>query len=177
MKVKSFLFGFTFILSAFLIIPQLLVYFNKWFSLPVFTNETFKVFGVFFIIVGIFTIGCCWRVFKFIGKGTPVPLEPPKQLVATGLYKYTRNPIYIAYFLILLGEFFIFGSLLIFLYFLMSLPMIHLYVLQIEEPKLKKRFGEKYNKYLETVPRWFPYILPPRFRNISGFDKTLSSPI
>ena len=93
-------------------------------------------------------------LFFSLGKGTPVPVEPPKKLVIKGLYKYTRNPIYIAYFLIFLGEFLLFGHILLFLYLLLAVIFFHTLVIYHEEPILKKRFGKSYHKYMEKVPRW-----------------------
>jgi len=93
-------------------------------------------------------------MFIKIGGGTPAPIEPPKELVIKGIYRFTRNPIYIGYFLILLGEFFIFGYLLLLFYFIAMLVFMQIYVVYIEEPKLKKRFGEAYKDYMKNVPRW-----------------------
>ncbi len=70
------------------------------------------------------------------------------------IYRYTRNPMYLGYFGIVLGEFFFFGNLLLFFYFLFIVLFVNLYLLFIEEPKLRKRFGSEYEDYIKKVPRW-----------------------
>ena len=99
-----------------------------------------------------------WCVWDFIvkGKGTPAPVDPPKELVVAGLYKYVRNPMYIGVLLILLGHILWSGSILLVLYAVGTLVCFQLFVVFYEEPFLKKTFGESYQLYLQKVPRWVP---------------------
>ena len=84
----------------------------------------------------------------------PAPFDPPKKLVARGMYRYTRNPMYTGVLLILIGEALLFMSRDMLIYAIIVAAGFHLYVLLIEEPHLCKRFGESYNEYCRTVPRW-----------------------
>jgi protein-S-isoprenylcysteine O-methyltransferase Ste14 len=98
---------------------------------------------------------CFWD-FTFNGRGTPAPIDPPKELVAVGLYRFVRNPMYVAGIVALLGWMFWSPSLPLivapFLFFIAA----HLFVTLYEEPTLKRKFGEAYEDYLQRVPRWIP---------------------
>ena len=98
----------------------------------------------------------CFWAFTFRGGGTPVPMDPPKELVATGLYRYVRNPIYVGVLLIFLGHFLWFGYWKLLLYAVLSFIGVHAFVVLYEEPALKRRFGAAYEEYLKRVPRWIP---------------------
>ncbi len=123
--------------------------------LPFFGNSTTKATGLLLLIFGLFIFTYCSSLFKNIGKGTPVPVEPPKELVIEGLYRKSRNPIYIGYWLILIGESLFLGQSLVFLYAILFIFSLHLYIVFVEEKELVKRFGDDYKKYLQKVPRYF----------------------
>lgn len=107
-------------------------------------------------VLGISTsLWCIWD-FMFKGKGTPAPIDPPKELVVEGLYKFVRNPMYVGIMLILLGHILWFRSLLLILYAVGLFIAVHLFVVFYEEPHLQKRFGDSYKFYFQRVPRWFP---------------------
>jgi protein-S-isoprenylcysteine O-methyltransferase Ste14 len=100
---------------------------------------------------------CFWD-FTFQGKGTPAPIDPPKVLVAVGLYRYVRNPMYVAGLIALFGWILWSPSLpLIVAPFLLFIAT-HLFVTFYEEPTLKKKFGVRYEDYIKRVPRWMPRI-------------------
>lgn len=98
---------------------------------------------------------CFWD-FSFKGRGTPAPVDPPKVLVVSGLYRYVRNPIYVSVILILLGHFLWFGFWRLLVYAGSAFLVAHLFVILYEEPNLRKRFGASYEDYLRKVPRWIP---------------------
>lgn len=98
---------------------------------------------------------CIWD-FTFSGKGTPAPIDPPKELVVTGLYRFIRNPMYVGMLLILFGEAILFATLLILGYTVLSFFCFHLFVVAYEEPTLRGTFGAAYKKYCDAVPRWLP---------------------
>jgi protein-S-isoprenylcysteine O-methyltransferase Ste14 len=117
-----------------------------------------SIAGGMFIIGGAYL---CWvtvSLFTDIGQGTPAPFDPPKKLVVQGLYRYSRNPMMIGVWCVLLGEAILFGSLAVMAwcgFFVMAcLLVIPLW----EEVELEKRFGESYLRYKQNVPRWFPFI-------------------
>ncbi|NCO97164.1 MAG: isoprenylcysteine carboxylmethyltransferase family protein [Candidatus Aenigmarchaeota archaeon] len=156
MKINSILLAILVGSFFMLIIPFLLIYLNARINLPVFSNLFFTIVGLFLIFIGTAVFLYCSGLFIKIGKGTPAPIEPPKKLVIKGLYKFTRNPIYLGYMSIFFGEFFIFGQFLLLVYFILSISLIHFYVVCREEPLLKRRFGKDYIEYMKRVPRWFP---------------------
>jgi protein-S-isoprenylcysteine O-methyltransferase Ste14 len=103
----------------------------------------------------VIVLRCFWD-FTFPGRGTPLPTDPPKELVVTGFYRYVRNPIYIGVMLIFLAHFLWFGYWKLLLYAVLSLLGVHFFIVLYEEPALKRRFGAAYEEYLKRVPRWIP---------------------
>ncbi len=157
MKIKSLFLALLFglIILALFFFSMIL---NTRLGLPIFNNLLLDLIGVILVQIGLFVHLASIYLFKSIGKGTPVPIEPPKKFVYTGLYKFVRNPMYLAIFVDMLGGFFIFGHLLILLYAFLFLFVIHIYVVVIEEPKLQERFGKEYEEYTKSIPRWVPKI-------------------
>jgi len=106
------------------------------------------------VLVGSATyIRCAWD-FAVQGLGTPAPIDPPKKLVVTGLYRRTRNPMYQGVLMILIAESMLFPNAGLLIYALCIGSVFHLYVAFYEEPALIHRFGESYRKYCLKVPRW-----------------------
>jgi protein-S-isoprenylcysteine O-methyltransferase Ste14 len=116
----------------------------------------FSVLAFPFWLAGSAVILLCFWEFAFRGGGTPMPADPPRELVVTGFYRYVRNPIYIGVILIFLGHFLWFGYWALLLYTVLSLIAVHLFILWYEEPTLTSRFGASYEEYLRRVPRWIP---------------------
>ena len=107
-----------------------------------------------------------WLTVQFIreGEGTPAPLAPPGRLVRRGLYTRLRNPMYLAYVGVVLGEALLIRSWLIAAYAGVLLAIAHAYVVGIEEPTLRSRFGADYEAYCRRVPRWWPRLRAPEPR-------------
>ena len=99
-----------------------------------------------------------WCVATFVarGRGTPAPFDPPREFVATGPYRYVRNPMYIGGFGVLLGAGLALRSLSITGLSFLFLLLAHLFVLLYEEPSLNRRFGDSYLHYKSSVHRWVP---------------------
>jgi protein-S-isoprenylcysteine O-methyltransferase Ste14 len=99
----------------------------------------------------------CVALFVSLGRGTPVPLDPPREFVASGPYRYLRNPMYVGVLTMLAG----FGlwqqSVAIILLAMLVAAVMHLFVVLLEEPELERRFGVSYINYKESVNRWWPY--------------------
>lgn len=96
---------------------------------------------------------CVWDFFSS-GRGTLAPVDPPRHLVVSGLYRFTRNPMYNGVVAMLLGEAWLSRSGSLAWYALAVLAGFHLWVLVYEEPALASRFGEEYAAYGRAVPRW-----------------------
>ena len=109
-------------------------------------------------IAGVIILLWCFWDFLAKGHGTPAPIDPPKELVFSGLYRYTRNPMYVAVLLIIIGHFLWFKTVWMIVYAAVVFLAFYLFVTLYEEPHLKKTFGAGYEEYLKRVPRWFPHI-------------------
>jgi protein-S-isoprenylcysteine O-methyltransferase Ste14 len=100
---------------------------------------------------------CAWD-FATAGQGTPLPADPPKTLVARGLYRRVRNPMYVGILLLILGQAVLFVSLLLLGYGTLLWLVFHLFIIYYEEPTLKRLFGPAYEQYCASVPRWAPLL-------------------
>jgi len=98
---------------------------------------------------------CAWE-FAVRGLGTPAPIAPTKFLVTTALHRYMRNPMYIGVLGVLLGEAATFRALVLLEYAAFCFAAAYLFVLFYEEPTLRRQFGESYEEYRRSVPRWIP---------------------
>ena len=96
----------------------------------------------------------CFSDFVRLGHGTPAPYEPPRRLVAVGLYRCTRNPMYVSVLLIVFGEAIWWANWMIFGYTVLLWGGFQAWVVFHEEPALRRRFGGAYERYTHTVPRW-----------------------
>lgn len=103
-----------------------------------------------------------WCVVTFVtrGRGTPAPFDPPREFVATGPYRYVRNPMYIGGALVILGVGLVLRSPAIVLLSVAFLLFFHLFVVLYEERTLESRFGESYLRYKATVKRWLARPAP-----------------
>lgn len=101
-----------------------------------------------------------WSFWNFLkeGRGTPAPIDPPKELVATGFYRYVRNPMYVGVLTVILGHFLWFGYWNFLIYAGIVFICFHAFVTSYEEPMLKQKFGAPYEDYLRNVPRWIPKL-------------------
>ena len=94
--------------------------------------------------------------FALLGGGTPAPIAPTKILVVKGLHRFVRNPMYLGVALVIGGQAWLFHSPQIAIYMVCMLPAAHLFVISYEEPTLRQQFGEQYERYRASVPRWIP---------------------
>lgn len=103
-----------------------------------------------------------WSFWNFLkeGRGTPAPIDPPKELVAVGFYRYVRNPMYVGILAAILGHFLWFGYWNLLIYGVLVFIAFHTFVTYYEEPTLKRKFGAAYEDYLRKVPRWIPRVGP-----------------
>jgi len=94
-----------------------------------------------------------WDFFG-AGRGTLAPFDPPRHLVVSGLYRFTRNPMYNGVALLLIGEAWLFQSLALWKYAALVFVMFNVMVMAYEEPTLESQFGESFRIYKRAVPRW-----------------------
>ena len=116
--------------------------------------------GGWLVLNGLGLVAWCAQLLNVEGRGTPMPLDPTKELVATGPYRHVRNPMLLGLFLTLLGETVWFRSWAMWIYTLLIATVAHLWVVKREERDLAKRFGSRYDTYRRRVPRWIPSMKP-----------------
>ena len=110
--------------------------------------------GTAVVLLGTTLLLTCVREFYVAGRGTLAPWSPPKRLVRTGLYRFSRNPMYVAVTLILAGCAIFFGERELVIYALVVPCAFHLRVVLAEEPFAERVFGEEWSAYRARTPRW-----------------------
>jgi protein-S-isoprenylcysteine O-methyltransferase Ste14 len=129
-----------------------------------------RLIGVMLLTAGLIAlIQAFWR-FVVEGLGTPVPVAAPDRLVVGGLYRYVRNPMYVAALAIIVGQALALGQLGLLLYAAALWLITAAFVRFYEEPTLTRRFGADYEAYRRAVPAWWPRLRPwkPSERNEPG---------
>ena len=117
--------------------------------------NTLSYLGILLIIIGLsITLYCVYR-FIVDGRGTLSPAHRTKALVVKGLYKYSRNPMYVGMLSVLMGEVLFTGSWRLLVYTIAVGIAFHLFVIFIEEPRLTRDFKTDYLTYMNKVKRWF----------------------
>ena len=106
------------------------------------------------VVAGWTVLLVCAREFARAGRGTPAPYDPPRSLVTTGLYRFTRNPMYVGVATAIFGQAIWFHSRDTVIYGIAMVVMFHLAILIYEEPRLTRVFGQQYLDYMKSVPRW-----------------------
>lgn len=120
-----------------------------------FTNPL-HLLGLLLVTIGVVLLGACIWEFARRGRGTLSPVDPPKELVVHGLYRYVRNPMYLSVSAIALGEALLARSTALLLYWVIFFALVNLFVIGYEEPTLRSQFGESYERYTQRVGRWLP---------------------
>ena len=112
--------------------------------------------GVLVFVPGALLCGWCVLRFKR-AQGTPVPFNPPQELIVTGPYLWMRNPMVTGVFMCLFGLGFIIHSLSIALIWTPAYILVHVIELKkVEEPEMERRFGASYTDYKHRVPMFIP---------------------
>ncbi len=115
-----------------------------------------RLLGLALLFSGVVGLGWCFVLFAK-ARGTPNPLMPPAELVTSGPYAWTRNPIAGSHFLAVLGVGLAVGSpAAVAITFLLGIPAD--LIIRREERGLELRFGDSYRSYRASVPRWIPRI-------------------
>lgn len=146
--------GAVFLMLLFWVWPRDFRRFNESWGWPGWGGPLVDGAGIALIAGGLAAVAWCALILVRAGGGTPVPTDPPERLVAAGPFARSRNPIYLAYLVILLGEALLSGEAALFLYTAVVAAGAHLWVVLVEEPGLRRRFGAQFVRYTERVPRW-----------------------
>lgn len=142
-------------LLAFLALPGIVA-----FAIPIYwlvsisRTELVQPLGLLSLLLGCAGLLWCVRDFYVFGKGTLAPWSPPQHLVTTGLYRYSRNPMYVSVLLLLLGWAVTFGARGLYWYALFVGIAFHVRVVVAEEPYLARTHGTAWDDYVRRVRRW-----------------------
>lgn len=116
--------------------------------------------GALLVLSGLAVLLMTFARFVTEGTGTPVPAAAPERLVVGGLYRWVRNPMYVALLAIVLGQALLFGQLGPQDRGVEQWAVAASYVRWREEPVLARRFGADYDAYRRAVPAWLPRLRP-----------------
>lgn len=111
-------------------------------------------YGLLMFLAGTFIKLHCVVRFAIDGLGTFSPAVPTKRLVTSGLYRFSRNPMYVGVMPILLGEIVFTQSAYLFFYSIGAFVLFNVFIVNKEEPRFKKDFGKSYETYRKLVRRW-----------------------
>ena len=157
--VKSLIFGSCFVWLW-------MIGFPRWLDLPgsanMIRNEPLRLIGILPLLLGGIIALACIGVFIFIGRGTPAPFDPPKELITRGPYRYVRNPMYVGFGMVLVGEALLLAnfSWQLIVYGTAMFAAVNLFIVFYEEPTLTRNFGDQYREYRAHVRRWIPRLTP-----------------
>jgi protein-S-isoprenylcysteine O-methyltransferase Ste14 len=118
------------------------------------------VVGLGIVAVGLLALVACFVQFVREGRGTPAPVAPTQELVVHGLYRWVRNPMYLAVGSIILGQALAFGSGAVVVWFVVFAAAVVSFVVGYEQPTLRDTYGESYLAYCRAVPAWYPRLTP-----------------
>jgi protein-S-isoprenylcysteine O-methyltransferase Ste14 len=123
--------------------------------------------GIVLVVGGAIVLLQAFGRFVREGSGTPAPVAPTERLVVGGLYRFVRNPMYLAVAATIVGQGLLLGSWLLLGYAALFLAVVATFVRAYEEPTLLRRYGEEYEAYRTAVPGWWPRLrrgrhMPPR---------------
>jgi protein-S-isoprenylcysteine O-methyltransferase Ste14 len=119
-----------------------------------------RVLGGAVLVAGLIALVQAFVRFVVEGHGTPAPVAAPERLVVGGLYRYVRNPMYVAILAAIVGQALLLGQLGLLLYAAASWLIAAAFVRWYEEPTLTRRFGADYEAYRRAVPAWWPRLRP-----------------
>lgn len=125
---------------------------------PLLGLELTRGLGAIMILSGLPGLVDSFARFALQGLGTPAPIALPRNLVVTGLYRYVRNPIFVAVVAIILGQAVLMGDWRLIVYGALLWLVFHVQVVAYEEPALAQAFGKEYEAFRGGVPRWIPRI-------------------
>jgi protein-S-isoprenylcysteine O-methyltransferase Ste14 len=141
-----------------LLIPSLLSN-GRLFDLLV-SAQGWHLSGWLFVCSGFLLYVLSATGFAVGGRGTPAPIDPPKQLVVAGAHAFTRNPMYVAIISFVFGLAVLSGLWCLFAYSVALFLFFHSVVMIYEEPTLRKKYARDYEEYCQGVPRWGFRIRP-----------------
>jgi protein-S-isoprenylcysteine O-methyltransferase Ste14 len=135
------------------------IFTDKWLNLPSISHLPWTLIPALILLVpGVILV--LWTWIQFIrARGTPVPLNPPRELITSGLYAYSRNPMLLGIFLIFFGSGIWMGSLSLTVFYTpLVILVFYFQITKIEEKEMELKFGQSYLEYKKKVPLFFPFL-------------------
>ena len=117
-------------------------------------------FAAIAVLSGLIVLIGAFVRFVREGSGTPAPVAPTDRLVIGGMFRFVRNPMYLAVVTILLGQSVLFASTTLLIYTLLVWAAMAAFVRWYEEPVLAMRYGRQYEDYRRNVRAWWPRLTP-----------------
>ena len=118
------------------------------------------VLGLAVVALGLAVLLACFVQFVREGRGTPAPIAPTEKLVVGGLYRWVRNPMYLAVGAMILGQAVMFASIGVLIWFAVFAVAVVSFVAVYEQPTLRSSYGPAYDAYCRAVPAWWPRLTP-----------------
>lgn len=141
--------------AAFLVLPGVVAYLVPLVLAPDGDASAGRsLVGNVLLVIGSMLLLWCVRDFYVAGRGTLAPWSPPTRLVTVGLYRFSRNPMYLAVLVVLIGWAVRYTSLALLLYAAFVAAAFHTRVVLYEEPRLQASFGDEWTAYRDRVSRW-----------------------
>jgi len=119
-----------------------------------------EILGGVVLAAGAGVLAYAFGQFAIQGLGTPAPIAPTTTLVVRGLYRYVRNPMYLAVLAAIVGQALVFGRPVLFVYAACIAALFVTFVRFYEQPTLTRQYGAQYQAYLRDVPGWWPRLRP-----------------
>ena len=117
-----------------------------------------RVVGILLIAAGAAVLLEAFLRFALQGLGTPAPVAPTEHLVVGGLYRYVRNPMYLAVAAMIVGQALLLGQPVLLVYAALVLAVVWAFVHWYEEPTLSRQFVSEYDDYRQRIPGWWPRL-------------------
>jgi protein-S-isoprenylcysteine O-methyltransferase Ste14 len=139
------------------LVPWLL---TGWDAGPLPNPGPVRIVGLALLVGGGGVLLDAFARFVVEGLGTPAPVAPTEHLVVGGLYRYVRNPMYLAVAATIVGQALVLGQPVLLLEAAVFVAATAAFVRWYEEPSLRRRFGAEYEAYRRAVPGWWPRRRP-----------------
>jgi len=121
-----------------------------------------QIIGAILAALGAAALLTAFAQFAIQGRGTPAPVAPTEQLVIRGLYRYVRNPMYLAVLAVITGQALLLSRPVLLGYAAAVAAAFISFVYGYEQPTLARHYGAQYEAYRRTVPGWWPRLPPAR---------------
>ena len=119
-----------------------------------------RLLGALLIVAGTLVLVRTFVQFVRDGRGSPAPVAAPELLVVNGLYRYVRNPMYVAVLAVIVGQVLVLTRFELLWWAAVVAAASAAFVHGFEEPDLRARFGAQYDEYRHAVPAWLPRLRP-----------------